>query len=52
MKHKNVEDVYSLSPMQQGMLFHSLYAPDDGVYIEQMSFNINGTLNVAAFVRA
>ncbi|RUT04339.1 hypothetical protein DSM106972_045670 [Dulcicalothrix desertica PCC 7102] len=52
MKHKNIEDVYPLSPMQQGMLFHSLYAPEDGVYIEQMSFNINGTLNVDAFVRA
>ncbi|BAZ11501.1 amino acid adenylation domain protein [Calothrix sp. NIES-4071] len=52
MKHKNVEDAYPLSPMQQGMLFHSLYAPDEDVYIEQMSFNLNGTLNVAAFVRA
>jgi hypothetical protein len=28
MKLKNVEDIYDLSPMQQGLLFHSLYAPD------------------------
>ena len=25
---RNIEAVYPLSPMQQGMLFHSLYAPE------------------------
>ena len=38
--------------MQQGMLFHSLYAPDSGVYIIQVSFEIHGCLNVAAFEQA
>jgi len=30
MKKDNVEAVYELSPVQQGMLFHSLYAPSSG----------------------
>ncbi len=39
---KNVEDIYPLSPMQQGMLFHALQAPDSEVYCEQMSCSANG----------
>jgi len=48
----NIEDVYPLSPMQQGMLFHSLYAPDSGVYVEQVSSTLHGDLNIQAFERA
>ncbi|MDZ8084001.1 MAG: amino acid adenylation domain-containing protein [Nostoc sp. DedQUE12b] len=49
---KNIEDIYPLSPMQQGMLFESLYAPDSGVYFEQLSFTLKGELNVVAFEQA
>jgi amino acid adenylation domain-containing protein len=45
----NLEDLYELSPMQQGMLFHSIYSPDSGVYFEQSLFTIKGDLNVSAF---
>ncbi|MBE9178531.1 amino acid adenylation domain-containing protein [Oculatella sp. LEGE 06141] len=48
----NVEDIYPLSPMQQGMLFHSLYAPESGVYVEQTSFDLQGSLNRDALVAA
>ncbi len=47
-----VTDAYPLSPMQAGMLFHSLYAPDSGAYIEQVSFTLQGSLDVPAFERA
>ena len=52
MTQKDIEAIYSLSPMQQGMLFHSLYAPASGMYVEQMSCVIEGGLNVPAFERA
>ncbi|SFJ91392.1 condensation domain-containing protein, partial [Thermoflavimicrobium dichotomicum] len=43
---RNVKDIYRLSPMQQGMLFHSLKDPDRSVYFDQMSFRIEGTLDL------
>ncbi|MFB2837167.1 amino acid adenylation domain-containing protein, partial [Floridanema evergladense] len=49
---QNIEDIYPLSPMQQGMLFESLYAPESGVYFEQITFSITGNLNVSAFEQA
>ncbi|MHC0067443.1 SDR family NAD(P)-dependent oxidoreductase [Nostoc sp. UIC 10890] len=49
---KNISSIYPLSPMQQGMLFHSLYAPYSGVYLEQMTLGLKGNINVAAFERA
>ncbi|AFZ33414.1 Non-ribosomal peptide synthase (plasmid) [Gloeocapsa sp. PCC 7428] len=46
----DIIDIYELSPMQQGMLFHSLYTPD-GVYFEQRSCCIKN-LNLNAFKQA
>ncbi|MGF1676309.1 MAG: condensation domain-containing protein, partial [Rivularia sp. (in: cyanobacteria)] len=45
----NIIDLYELSPMQQGMLFHSLYSPESGIYFEQRSCKIKGNLNISAF---
>ncbi len=47
-----IEDIYPLSPMQQGMLFHTLYEPQSGVYYEILSFTIRGDLNSEALHRA
>ncbi|MET0649944.1 MAG: amino acid adenylation domain-containing protein, partial [Pyrinomonadaceae bacterium] len=44
-----VEDVYELTPTQQGMLFHGLYAPSSGAYFNQLSCLIEGELDPAAF---
>ncbi len=52
LKTKNICSIYPLSPMQQGMLFQSLYAPESGVYFEQMTLNLKGDVNVAAFEAA
>lgn len=51
-KGKNIESIYPLSPMQQGMLFHTLYAPETGVYFQQLICTLRGNLNIAAFEQA
>ena len=43
-----IEDSYSLSSMQQGMLFHSLYEQKSGIYIEQIICSLSDKLNVSA----
>jgi len=47
-----VEDVYPLSHMQAGMLFHCRYAPESEAYFEQVSCAIRGQFDVALFERA
>ncbi|MEM6406469.1 MAG: amino acid adenylation domain-containing protein, partial [Pseudomonadota bacterium] len=47
-----IEAIYPLSPMQQGMLFHSLYAPDTGAYITQLSLQLTGELHPAHLQQA
>jgi amino acid adenylation domain-containing protein/non-ribosomal peptide synthase protein (TIGR01720 family) len=44
-----IEDIYPLSSMQAGLLFHSLYAPDSGVYCLQFGWTIQGSLDVEAW---
>ncbi|WP_437832128.1 amino acid adenylation domain-containing protein [Sorangium sp. So ce1153] len=49
---RGVEDVYPLSPLQQGLLFHSLWEPGSGVYVEQVTCRLEGALDLDAFRRA
>ncbi|MBC3413316.1 amino acid adenylation domain-containing protein, partial [Pseudomonas sp. SWRI51] len=46
-----IEDVYPLSPMQQGMFFHALYDQQDGAYINQLRLDIGG-LDLERFTQA
>ena len=52
MSTKKIEAIYPLSPMQQGLLFHSLYAPDSGLYVEQMTCELRGPVDDSALERA
>ena len=49
---QQIEDLYPLSPMQHGMLFHSLFAPEAGSYFVQKSCTLYGELNINAFQQA
>ena len=52
VEQKDIEAVYPLSPMQQGMLFHSLKNPETGVYFEQLTCSLLGDVDVPAFEKA
>jgi hypothetical protein len=47
-----IEDLYPLSPMQEGMLFHSLYGSDSRIYTTQLVCELKGHLNEHIFGRA
>ncbi|RJG15092.1 non-ribosomal peptide synthetase, partial [Paenibacillus thiaminolyticus] len=48
----DVENVYALTPMQQGMLFHSRLDPQSGAYVNQMLISLQGELDPAALERS
>ena len=47
-----VENIYRLTPMQEGMLFHSLSDQESGQYVEQAACTVVGDLDPAALKRA
>jgi len=52
MNIESTTDSYPLSPMQQGMLFHSLTDGEPGVDIEQVICTLNEPLDVPMFAEA
>ncbi len=48
---REIEDIYPLSPVQEGMLFYTLLTPESGAYVTQMVYEMEG-LNVEAMKRA
>ncbi|MDY7093718.1 MAG: amino acid adenylation domain-containing protein [Acidobacteriota bacterium] len=49
---ESVADLYPLSPLQQGMLFHALYAPQAGLYMAQVVCELRGDLDLELFLGA
>ncbi|WP_269822518.1 condensation domain-containing protein [Dictyobacter vulcani] len=50
--NREIEAIYPLSSLQQGLLFHTLYSPGDGDYVVQIGATLQGTLHCAAFKAA
>jgi len=51
-KRQNIADIYRLSPVQQGMLLHSLLSPESAVYFEQFSLGYQEGFELEPFVEA
>ena len=48
-ENRRIVNLYPLSPMQQGILFHSLQVPGAGFYINQSCIEIEGALDERVF---
>ncbi len=46
---ENVQDIYPLTPAQEGMLFHYLQDPSNPSYLVQLNFELRGTFDESAF---
>jgi len=48
----NIKDIYSLSPMQEGMLYSGLYQQNNDAYFQQMMINLKGQIDVGYIEKA
>ncbi|MGW1591220.1 non-ribosomal peptide synthetase [Streptomyces sp. NPDC002386] len=48
----DIEDIYPLSPAQEGMLYHSTTSPEHGLYVETTTFKVLGALDLEALTAA
>ncbi|MEX0321621.1 MAG: amino acid adenylation domain-containing protein [Puniceicoccaceae bacterium] len=52
MDKRNIEDIYPLTPTQEGMLFHCLAEPGESLYWSQNSFVLSGNFEPVLFKSA
>jgi amino acid adenylation domain-containing protein/non-ribosomal peptide synthase protein (TIGR01720 family) len=51
-RHAGLVDLYPLSPLQEGLLFHAVEGSAAGAYVEQLSCTIDAPFDPAHFERA
>lgn len=51
-RNSDIEDIYRLSPIQEGLLSHHLHLPESDAYLEQCGFTVQGGFNPDAFREA
>lgn len=44
-----IKDIYGLVPLQQGILFHSIFNEDHGIYLNQLAVSLYGEINLQKF---
>ncbi|XXX99931.1 non-ribosomal peptide synthase/polyketide synthase [Sorangium sp. So ce204] len=49
---RDVEDIFPLSPMQQGLLLHTLLEPGSGIYLMQDHYRLSSGIDPEAFIAA
>ncbi|WP_035467693.1 condensation domain-containing protein, partial [Burkholderia sp. WSM2232] len=49
---EHIEDVYPATPLQGGLLYHTLAEPGAGAYLNQMRATLSGALDIAAMQAA
>ncbi len=52
MDAEKIEDIYTLSPTQQGMLFHIMSDPNSRMHFDQKLFTLHGNFHVSVFERS
>ncbi|MFK5733605.1 amino acid adenylation domain-containing protein [Pseudomonas urmiensis] len=49
---RDIEDIYPLSPMQEGLLMHTLLEPGSGIYLMQYCYQVDHAIDIDAFNQA
>ena len=52
LESKSIENIFALTPMQEGILFHYLQEPQSRVYVEQLCLEISGEIDMPSFEKA
>ncbi|WP_419178841.1 amino acid adenylation domain-containing protein [Pseudomonas brassicacearum] len=48
----NIQDIYALAPLQEGILYHHLASQQGDLYLQQATFNLKDRARLDAFVNA
>ncbi|QLF91917.1 non-ribosomal peptide synthase/polyketide synthase [Pseudomonas sp. ABC1] len=52
LPYQQIEDIYPLTPMQEGLLLHTLLEPGTGIYFMQDRYRIDSAIDVTRFEQA